>query len=580
MFKTDKNISAQAVVAANEISNIIRGKVDREKLFVASNAAAYMLYKAAKDGKPLSFDDFVKGRVKTAGNVGILIPNVLTQPLWDSLVSLASRYSPDVFAAILLSDSLEGDHDARFDLTTPNSLCDLCLELLAAKKGDALLDLGSGEASMLLAALRNSVAVDYYGFDTSSICHEVASMRHELSGMAGKIQQKDIFDLVGRDAERFLPKVPSRKVFASLPIGIRLNESGCPFVAEISECCPDFSRPANTEWVYGELVTRLMGEKGRGVGLFVNGSLFSVNGKGVRKYFVDRGLVECVISLPPRLFESTGVSFAIVIFSHGNKSVRFVNAETLCVAGRRRNMFSAENIRDIVKLASKGGEHSVELSNEKIAENGYLLTPVQYTEYHEEKGTRLEEVIQKYTRGAPCTAAELDSMASVEPTDCQYLMLANIKNGIVSSDLPYLNGVDKSLEKYCIKDHSLIMSKNGYPYKIAVVDVEKGKSILANGNLYVVELDEEKADPYYVKAYFESSLGTAALKRITTGSVIPTIKFEQLKNLRIPLPSLKQQKEFVARYRKGVANIEKLRVQLAKALDDLNTMFESEAKSC
>ena len=50
-------------------------------------------------------------------------------------------------------------------------------------------------------------------------------------------------------------------------------------------------------------------------------------------------------------------------------------------------------------------------------------------------------------------------------------------------------------EKYCIKNNSLILSKNGAPFKIAIADVKAGKKLLANGNLYIIELDESKADP-------------------------------------------------------------------------------------
>ena len=57
------------------------------------------------------------------------------------------------------------------------------------------------------------------------------------------------------------------------------------------------------------------------------------------------------------------------------------------------------------------------------------------------------------------------------------------------------------MEKYCIKNNSLVISKNGAPVKIAVASVEEGRKILANGNLYVIELDETKVNPYFVKDY-------------------------------------------------------------------------------
>ena len=106
-------------------------------------------------------------------------------------------------------------------------------------------------------------------------------------------------------------------------------------------------------------------------------------------------------------------------------------------------------------------------------------------------------------------------MVSDTPTSYQYLMLSNIKDGMISDELPYLLGLDEKQEKYCLKNNSLVISKNGSPIKVAIASVEDGQHILVNGNLYVIELDETKANPYFVKAYLESEEGTIALSRIT-----------------------------------------------------------------
>ena len=47
-------------------------------------------------------------------------------------------------------------------------------------------------------------------------------------------------------------------------------------------------------------------------------------------------------------------------------------------------------------------------------------------------------------------------------------MLANIQNGIIDDKLPYLSSIEPKYEKYCLKNNDLILSKNGYPYKVAV----------------------------------------------------------------------------------------------------------------
>ena len=164
-------------------------------------------------------------------------------------------------------------------------------------------------------------------------------------------------------------------------------------------------------------------------------------------------------------------------------------------------------------------------------------------------------------------------MMSDEETNMQYLMTANIQDGIIEETLPYLINIEERYEKYCIKNHNLILSKNGAPYKIAVANIKKDQKILANGNLYIIEIDEEKANPYYIKAFFESETGIAALKSITVGSTILSISVDKLKKLQIPLPLLDEQNKIAENYQAIQAEIIELKARLKSAVESLKTVF-------
>ena len=153
-------------------------------------------------------------------------------------------------------------------------------------------------------------------------------------------------------------------------------------------------------------------------------------------------------------------------------------------------------------------------------------------------------------------------------------MLANIKDGIIDKDLPYIREIDSKNEKYCLTDRCLIISKNGYPYKVAVAEVNKNQKIMANGNLYLIELDEQKINPYYMAAYFGSEKGIAALKSITVGATIPNIGVEQLKNLIIPVPSLEKQQEIADKYLKLKDEVIMLQYKIEKAKNNMMHIFD------
>ena len=215
---------------------------------------------------------------------------------------------------------------------------------------------------------------------------------------------------------------------------------------------------------------------------------------------------------------------------------------------------------------------------EEIANNEFVLSPIRYfaEDIVVENGVPLENFVKRITRGAPCTAAELDQIVSQEPTSMQYLMLSNINDGIVDESLPYLTHIEQRYEKYCLNDNALLLSKNGYPFKVAVAHVESGEKILANGNLYIIDLDETKINPYYLKAYLESEQGIAALKGIAVGATIPNIAVEQLRKLMIPLVSLAQQKRIAERYLATLDEIAVLKHKITKAKSSLKNILDAE----
>lgn len=63
------------------------------------------------------------------------------------------------------------------------------------------------------------------------------------------------------------------------------------------------------------------------------------------------------------------------------------------------------------------------------------------------------------------------------------------------------------MKKYCLKDRDLIIAKSGIPIKVAVADITDDSEILANGNLYIVDIDESKSNPYFIKAFLDNDLG-------------------------------------------------------------------------
>ena len=253
-----------------------------------------------------------------------------------------------------------------------------------------------------------------------------------------------------------------------------------------------------------------------------------------------------------------------------------IDASDLYVQGWRLNVLNEDDIDKILDSTEADSDISCYVPIEKLRNNEYVLNSKRYMGTSEdiEHGVEFGSVVKRITRGAPLKTADLEELSSPIPTEAQYLMLANIKDGLIDKDLPYINSIDKSNEKYCLTNRCLILSKNGYPFKIAVAELNEGQKILANGNLYIIELDEEKVSPYYIAAYLGSEQGTAALNSITVGATIPNIGVEQLKKLTIPVPPLSEQKRIADRYLALRDEVILLQLKIEKAKNRMAHIFD------
>lgn len=496
---------------------------------------------------------------------------------WEKIKTIANSFSSEEFA---IAAVLNGFETFSFDngLTSPISIIKLAKKILDIQEKDSVVDICSGLGNFLISAEKDVPSAEYYGFDINPNCNLVSVLKNELLGLNIQFSLINAFDLIFDES---IEKRTFNKIFSNYPFGLRMRHlgDGKHFPEKLVTRYPWFSSLSSGDWAFNSLLCDLLEEGGKAVVVMTNGSLWNTSDNASRKHFIETGLIEAVVGLPNAMFPGTGIATSLIIFSHGNDKVRFVDASRWAQSGRRMNVLSDDDVMTILEALKVDGTHSCQVTIEDILDNECNLNVERYLigEPHFDNGKPFSSVVKRITRGAPCTAKELDEITSSEPTNMQYLMLANIKDGQIEEELPYLKVIDPKYNKYCLHKNNLILSKNGYPYKIAVASVKEGKKVLVNGNLYVIELDEDKANPYYIKAFFESESGIAALRRITVGTVMSNIGIESLKNLEIPVPSMKEQERIASKYLAKLDEIKILRMSLKKAEEELSNIFNEEA---
>ncbi len=548
-----------------ELNSKLRGVVAPSDIYDTTLAIMY-LKKISNEQNERDFKNVFK-KIKDE-NIKLFIAELFDK--YKFLVNIYETFDYDDKSAteFIENTSNEFSNFIMPENTTPKCLISLCKELLNIDKDDDVLDFCSGDGNFLYTIAKNCKCKSLSGVEINTHAVAISKIKAYLTDSNYNVRQNDVF-LV--DNEKY------SKIFSNYPFGmqIRYIHSAKELVKSLKE--GSYGNLISADWAFNYKICKLLTENGKAVVITTNGTLTNNSERAVREFFLKSGFIETVISLPEKLFKTTGIPVNIIVFSKNWKDgVRFVDARNIFVKGRRSNDLSDENIETILNLCKNDSNLSKKVSLAEIFKENAVLSPVRYLEVPGKKvedGIEFGSVIKSITRGAPLSGKDLDCIISNEKTDFQYLMLSNIKNGLIEDELPYLKNIDKKLEKYLIKDKNLVMSKNGYPFKISVFE-KKHNKVLANGNMFVIELDEQKVNPYYIKVFFDSEAGIAALKSICGGSTIPNISQESLKSVLIPNISLEEQQEIVNKYLAKKDEIEYLKRQLEKAIDGLNHIMD------
>ncbi len=461
--------------------------------------------------------------------------------------------------------------------STPEGIAKLAAAILDPKPGDKVVDLCSGRGDFLESAIEKCPEASFSGVEINVSALVVAKIRSKVNGSNIEYDRDDVF----RFYEEKLAAAPAEKIFSNYPWGMpaKVFPRSSEYIENVLKGGDRYGRPASSDWVFNRVIVDSLKENGVGVAIMSNGACFNGLDKRVREYFVKNGYVEAVVALPKGVFAPyTMIQTSLVVLRSGGASgVRFIDASDLGTNDRRGCSIDDAAITAIVERLANDSERSVHKSVKEIAAREFDLSAKRYLENEitVKNGIELGD-IAKITRGASVRAAELDALVCEEDTGVSYLNLGNISDGVIDDELPNLSSLDPRLEKYCVRDGDVLISKSGTPVKIAVAEVPEGRKVLANGNLYVLAVNRDKVDPHYLAAFFSSPTGKELLARAAVGSTIPNIPVKALSAIKVPLESEKRQKAIANAYLAKTDEIKVLKLRLAKARNEITNLFDEE----
>ena len=531
-----------------------------------STILAYILYRAAKDNiKDLDSIELFESSCDVDSSIKMEL-DYYCHDMWPVLdrLKIYGFDEDNLLAYLLFNNDLE---DSLREASTPRGILKLAAKILDVQENESVLELCSGKGNFFveLALLRENIK--YTGIELSMANNFIANIR-------ASVLERDISSVLS-DAMTYKAENKADKLFANYPFLI--NVPDMENIVKDMGMLPYNIKRASSDWIFNLKLVEQMKSGGKAVAVMANGTTWNSTEKKIREYFVENGLIEATVLLPAKLFPGTSIATTLVIFSHGNTNIKMIDAVENFTKEGRRNVLSDNDISDILDLLQKDGKNSITISIKEIAENDYIINASRYLEKAPEikDGVAIASIVKSITRGAQLRASDLDENKSDEPTDYRYIMLSNINDGgIYFTDNQYLKDIQPNLKKFCVSNNSIVLTKTGSPdFKSAVVQVKEDTEILATGNMFILEIDETKANSYYVQALFDSELGRALFKSIYVGSAIPTISLEKLRKLEITLPSIEEQNIIGEKYKEELGRIADLKEKLLTSREKLKRIY-------
>lgn len=555
---------------ANALFGELKGLADENHIYLKSIVCAYAINKMQTSMQYSNMEAFLEKSNLTSEQREIISQNAFD--CWNVIVSNLSKFTSFELLAFILFYNPSFAHRGG-SVSTPSYLLNLALSILEIEDTDEVLELCSGKGNFIIEATANGCLSNYTGVELNITEIMISKLRTSII--------KENYKYILHDALEFRLEKKVDKIFANYPFMMRnpaINEYK-KRLEESTDLPKDIIIKASSDWLFNLAIMEQLDVNGKAVVIMTNGSTWNHNDEKIRQYFVENGYIESVISLAPNLLEDTAIPVSLFVLSHNNEKIRLVDAKNLFESEKRKNILTEKNVEDILKMLNNDSSLSTIKTIKELSENEFVLSASRYFKVLPDisNGVEFESLIKNITRGSQLKASDFDEYKSSTPTNFQYLILSNINDGVITlnNDDQYLREIPLKLEKYCIKNNSILLSKIGMPnFKSAVAQIDDGTKVVANGNLFIIELDENKVNPFYIQAFFASDIGKTILKSIYTGSTIPTITLDKLKKIIIPLPSLEEQKVIAQKYAAALDELILLNRKVEKTKNLMKHIFE------
>lgn len=295
---------------------------------------------------------------------------------------------------------------------TPNSIAKLCAAE-TEMDGAVVYDLCAGSGALTIQKWAQNQSKTFICEELDERVIPLLLFNMAVRNMSGYVIHRNALTLESFECfqlvsgERFStitrvdvpPDIQADEIVSNPPYNIKWD-APTPLLADERFLNKPIPPASNANFAFVLTALSCMKPGGRCAFILPCGALSSDSELKVREWLIDSGMVERVILLPDKMFESTSIPTCVMVFSCGNQAVKFYDCRKKAEQEQRDqngqfggashekrtyhktiNVLPDDLISRLCSACEDVPEFSKEISNGEIAQNGYNLICARYISF-------------------------------------------------------------------------------------------------------------------------------------------------------------------------------------------------------
>jgi type I restriction enzyme M protein len=335
----------------------------------------------------------------------------------------------------------------------------------------------------------------------------------------------------------------------------------------------------------------LLRDGGKMAMVLPNGILGNEQQEYIRQYLLSKGNLFAIVELPFETFSpNVTINTSVLFVQKGGSKGKdvFVSINEYCghdKKGRPVEQDDIPNVAGFYANKKKANDNNLWVNHSFVESNfiakRYLKKYIDNLDLignSKHPAVNFGDIISSVHNGANIQDF---SIYTDKESGIPYILVKSItKEGINFENLKYIR---KSLEsekdviKNKVDERSIVMTRAGNAGIAANIPPDLVGGV-ASGFLINIKIRKD-IDPYYIVAFLNSNFGQMQLERISSGSILQSIRSSDLKKVRVILPEDKEiQKSIGVKLKEAVYSAASARAKMQDAEKDISSLVLGKPK--